>query len=242
MHFHIGSKINWYQSYVGNENVYTGYTISRIEPRCVMHVSPFIVVLFIVLYFFQWTIDLILTLPIIIFKINFYQRLHTLSYKKQGYVYWHHFRWPSMAARLAELMCYHAHKWPGTRNMKQGQWVDVLSYILSQIGQLLVLRSRNSPNNGKLMWSLAQSSPLYRTWRNSFAYSMTFRRGKIDKCPKLLLIIKTGDVKLNSGSRLPNFPCIICRKGAKWTPNCPQCNLCQGWYDAQCLGMPESLY
>ena len=51
-----------------------------------------------------------MTINIFWFWFWFYQRLHRLFHKKQANVCWYHFRWPSMATRLAELMCYHAHK------------------------------------------------------------------------------------------------------------------------------------
>ena len=41
---------------------------------------------------------------------------------------------------------------------------------------------------------------------------------------------------------VPKFPCMICKKAAKWNQKCVQCNLCYKWYHADCMAMNSSLY
>ena len=136
-----------------------------------------------------------------------------------------------------ELLCYHAHKSSISRN-QGGEWT--LCYLSHLTMANCPPRDREMPNNGQLYVVNCAVYPHYRPQRNSLPYSMTFLQGRITSCLTLLLTIQAGDVELNLGPQLPKFPCKICRKAAKWTQkNCLQCKLCQGWYHAKCLGMPE---
>ena len=58
----------------------------------------------------------------------------------------------------------------------------------------------------------------------------------------IVLLILAGDTELNPGPRPIKYPCLICKKAAKWGQNCLQCDQCSGWYHIDCMQMPTYLY
>ena len=59
---------------------------------------------------------------------------------------------------------------------------------------------------------------------------------------QVLLALRSGDIESNPGPYRPKYPCKICGKAAKWKQKCLQCDFCSGWYHAEWLGMPDSVY
>ncbi len=54
----------------------------------------------------------------------------------------------------------------------------------------------------------------------------------------VILLLLAGDTEVNPGPRPIKYPCLVCKKPAKWGQNCLQCEECEGWFHTECMSMP----
>ena len=66
--------------------------------------------------------------------------------------------------------------------------------------------------------------------------------GNFNSSYLVVLLILAGDTELNPGPRPLKYPCLICKKAAKWGQDCLQCDQCDGWYHVNCMVMSPEVY
>eukprot|EP00795_Rhopilema_esculentum_P001948 gene1948-17486_t len=58
----------------------------------------------------------------------------------------------------------------------------------------------------------------------------------------LLILLLSGDVNINAGSKQVKYPCQICKRAVKLNDKAISCDNCDGWYHVHCMLMSTEIY
>ena len=102
------------------------------------------------------------------------------------------------------------------------------------------------PSSHALELNLSQHSIWYALifpkYVNTWSNSSIIRKSQYLVYLSQLLIRKSSDCHPNPGPRPPKYPCLSCQKAVKNNQNSVQCETCEQWCHADCLGMSTNRF
>ena len=129
----------------------------------------------------------------------------------------------------------------------------VLTFLLYKNASypLPVAAQLQTPNN----WTTPFKA-IYQNWVSSFQFSASaglstslvkWSRRKLvlksnPRSHTLLILLLANDIAVNPGPYQPKFPCVICKKAAKYGQHAIECESCNEWFHRSCLGMKAEIY